>query len=317
MRTFSLPAVLVYLGLLMIGLPCLVVAAPQVTFNPSSLTVTPGATVATPPIVVQSATGVSSVTLYITIPSDITLDTTTLGSSIACVTQGSSVGGLFFAEWNSALRKISVTCSVVGASTLEIVKSIQFTAPASVTTEDFVLSGSVSGGSGSPTFTSLTIEPPHTITFTTDPAVTSTTINSAGSISCSAAATDSRGHTVAYAWSDGGKGGSFSPSASSQNPTYTAAANNTGANVTVTLTCVASCSQDASVKATGQASLTVRPKLAGDVDKDNDVDKTDADLVLQYLFGDIAVTSEMDANGDGSVTIADAEWILAHPHAAG
>lgn len=300
-------------AVLIMALSCTVMAAPQVEFSPSSLTLTPGASTASPPVVIENAAGITSATLHITVPSDITLDTSSSGSGLACITQGSSVGGLFFAEWNSSTRTISITCTVNSADTLEIVKSIAFTAPSSVTTEEFGISGSVTGASGVPAFTPLTLLPPHTVSFSAGPAVSSSTIDSSGSTNCSATAVDSHGHTVTYAWSDGGKGGAFTPSAASQNPTYTAATNATGANASVTLTCTATCVQDTSIKATGQVSLTVRYKLTGDVDKDGDVDKTDADLVLQYLFGDIAKTAEMDANSDGSVTIADAKWILAHP----
>ncbi|MCE5324388.1 dockerin type I domain-containing protein [bacterium] len=287
-------------------------AVPQVTFNPSSLTVTAGEDAATPPIVIQNAAGITSATLYVTVPDDVTVDTAPSGSGLACVTQGSSVAGLFFAEWNSSTRTISITCYVSSADTLEIVSSIAFTAPSTVTTEEFGLSGTVTGGSGTPTFTPLTILPVHTVSFTSEPAVSDSTIDSGGSTTCSATAVDSRGHSVSYVWSDGGKGGSFSPSAASQNPTYTAPSNTTGSNMSITLTCTASCPQDTSVNDSGHVVITVSTKLAGDVDKDGDVDKTDADLVLQYLFGDIAKTAEMDANSDGSVTIADAQWILAH-----
>lgn len=310
LRTASLKVLL--FATLAVALPSIAFAAPQVTFNPASLVVTAGEAAETPPIVIQNATGVTSVVLHITVPSDVTLDTTSSGSGIACVTQGSSVGGLFFAEWNSSTRTISITCTVGGAETLEIVKSIAFTAPSSVTAEEFGLSGSVTGVSEIPTFTPLTILPVHMVSFTSGPSVSDTTIDSAGSTTCSAIAVDSRGHSVSYVWSDGGKGGSFSPSAASQNPTYTAPSNSTGSNMSVTLTCTASCSQDTSVSGSGQVVVTVSAKLMGDVDKDGDVDKADADLVLQYLFGDIAKTAEMDANADSSVTIADAQWILAH-----
>ncbi|MCE5313978.1 MAG: dockerin type I domain-containing protein [Armatimonadota bacterium] len=311
MRNVSLPVVLVCLVALSIGLPALGIAAPLVGFETSSLTVAPGSTAQTPSIVVTGATGISAVTLYITVPDDVTLDTSTSGTSIACLTAGSSVGSLFFAEWDSAQRRISITCIVSSSSNLEIVDSIEFTATSGFSSsEEFALSGSVTGGSGSPTFTPLTIEPARTVSFTTAPAVSSATINSYGSTQCSAEAVDSLGGDVTYAWSDGSKGGSFSPSTSSQNPSYTAAANTGSASRSVTLTCVASSAQDSTVKATGQVSVVVR--TSGDVDKDGDVDKTDADLVVQYLIGDIAATTEMDANGDGSIAIADAKWILAH-----
>ncbi len=64
-----------------------------------------------------------------------------------------------------------------------------------------------------------------------------TTVVSGGTTALSMTGVDSLGHTgLAYQWSDNGAGGTFSPSATAQNPTYTAPVNGTGAATNVTLT---------------------------------------------------------------------------------
>jgi hypothetical protein len=127
----------------------------------------------------------------------------------------------------------------------------------------------------------------HTVGFTSSPAVNPGAVDSGGSVQCSATAADSIGHAVIYAWSDGGAGGEFSPSATSANPIYTAKANRTGTDQTVTLTCTASCSQDGTVKATKSAALTVRSESAPEVMSISPADSAVsvapfADLVIKF-----------------------------------
>lgn len=104
----------------------------------------------------------------------------------------------------------------------------------------------------------------HTITFTQPPTVNPTSVDPGGTTQCSAAASDSSGHSVTYTWSDGGAGGTFSPSATAQNPTYKAPAS---PGISVTLTCKAACSQDTQSSKSMQTALTVRstaaPKVVG------------------------------------------------------
>jgi hypothetical protein len=84
-------------------------------------------------------------------------------------------------------------------------------------------------------------------------------VASGGSTSLSATATDTLGHEVAsWSWSDGGAGGSFSPSATAQAPTYTAAENATGADRGVTLTVTAGCDGPAPISGWATVSLTVQ-----------------------------------------------------------
>ena len=84
-------------------------------------------------------------------------------------------------------------------------------------------------------------------------------VASGGSASLSATATDTLGHEVAsWSWSDGGAGGSFSPSATAQAPTYTAAENSTGADWVVTLTVTAACDGPAPISSSGIVHVTVQ-----------------------------------------------------------
>lgn len=99
----------------------------------------------------------------------------------------------------------------------------------------------------------------HNIAFTTSPAVSPAAVSSGASTQCAAAATDSLGDTVTYKWSDGGAGGTFSPSAASQNPTYTAASNTNATDKAVTLTCTAICSADKNITVSADCILIVRP----------------------------------------------------------
>jgi hypothetical protein len=74
--------------------------------------------------------------------------------------------------------------------------------------------------------------PAHTVTITTAPGGTPNPVASGGTAALTAAATDSLGHSLAYAWTAAcpalGSAGSFSPNGSVQAPTWTAPANLTG-----------------------------------------------------------------------------------------
>lgn len=86
------------------------------------------------------------------------------------------------------------------------------------------------------------------------------TVPSAGTTSCTATFSDSQGHGIAsWSWSDGGTGGAFSPSAAVQNPTYTAPANTTGADILVHLTVTATCDGPSPLSDSDTADLTVQP----------------------------------------------------------
>jgi hypothetical protein len=86
---------------------------------------------------------------------------------------------------------------------------------------------------------------------------TPTSIESGGQVALTGSAIDSQGHSiVSWAWSDGGAGGSFAPSASAQSPTYTAPINPGEADVTVALTLTAGCG---AAEGSGSLSLVVQP----------------------------------------------------------
>ncbi len=114
--------------------------------------------------------------------------------------------------------------------------------------------------SGSTTLTMQSVA--HTLTVTANPP-NPATVASGGSTSLTASCSDSRtGHTIAiWSWNDGGAGGSFSPSASVQNPSYTAAANTTDSNRIVTLTVTATCDGPIPLTGTASADLIVLPAL--------------------------------------------------------
>jgi hypothetical protein len=86
------------------------------------------------------------------------------------------------------------------------------------------------------------------------------TVASAGQTALTAPATDSQGHGIAsWSWSDGGAGGTFAPSATTQNPSYTAPENTSGANRAITLTVTAVCDGSPAETGTAQTTLTVQP----------------------------------------------------------
>ncbi|MHB9036293.1 MAG: Ig-like domain-containing domain [Armatimonadota bacterium] len=100
-------------------------------------------------------------------------------------------------------------------------------------------------------------EPEHTVMIGAGPLATPSAVDSQGSTQCSVSAIDSLDHQINYHWSDGGAGGTFVPSADIPLPVYTAAANNTGQDITVTLTCAAMCAIDNQVSDSKTTQLTV------------------------------------------------------------
>lgn len=110
--------------------------------------------------------------------------------------------------------------------------------------------------------TSLTVQPStSTHNLTVSVSASPTTIASAGTTALTASASDSLGHgIVSWSWSDGGAGGTFSPSANVQNPSYTASPNTTGVNRTLTLTVNVTC--NGSPAATGSKSVTITEQPA-------------------------------------------------------
>ncbi|MCL5103640.1 MAG: dockerin type I repeat-containing protein [Armatimonadetes bacterium] len=232
--------------------------APTAVFQSTSMTVTPSATFTTPAIEVQDAAGVTMVNLTVTLPEDVSVNTEMNGANLACVTQGDGVGSLFFSEWDSSARTISISGSVNAGSTIEFVKSIQFTTSSAPATSRLTLSGSVIGGSGSALFGTLTLVPPHAINITSASAVTPAEVDSGGTAHCTITAADSYGHGLLYLWSDGGKGGSFSPSATGPAPDYIAAQNVSGASIDIPITCSLTCSQNSTVTASSSVTLSLK-----------------------------------------------------------
>ena len=87
-----------------------------------------------------------------------------------------------------------------------------------------------------------------------------------GTAQLSASAFDTEGHAItSWSWSDGGAGGSFSPSATVQNPLYTAPQNDTGSDMYLWLTVTAACAGASPLSDSGSAKLTVAPTKFPDV----------------------------------------------------
>lgn len=254
MRAAKLHLVL-FIAALSFVAPAAALGAPSVVFSTTTLDVSPSTAHNTPSVVVQNPGDLSQVDLDIAIPVGLTLDTTESGTGLACVTPGTGTS-MFFASWNSAERKIEISC-IIGASG-HVVESIHFTTGASVSLQEITLlkpnRGSWPLGS---TFGTLTLQPPHTVTISAGPTVNPAQVDPHGQTSCSATASDSLGHAVSYKWSASVAGGSFSNDAIA-NPTYTAPANTTGSNITVVLSCTASCPQNAAIKDVETVNLTVR-----------------------------------------------------------
>lgn len=101
------------------------------------------------------------------------------------------------------------------------------------------------------------ISPLHTIRIWADAAPS--VVSSSGTVRLSAVAQDSNSHRmVSWQWSDGGAGGSFSPSAQVANPTYTAPINISAGNHVLALTVRVACAGRAPVRGIGLAPLTVQ-----------------------------------------------------------
>ncbi len=138
---------------------------------------------------------------------------------------------------------------------------------------DHVLSlESVEAGSGTgallssvsaPGTLTLTVVDDHHVTFAPDePSGNPNPVASGGVVTCTAGASDSRGHALSYVWSatDGGgaAAGSFDDAAA-QNPTWTAPENRTDANVEYTISVTATCPMDSAKSASASYQQTVAP----------------------------------------------------------
>jgi hypothetical protein len=107
----------------------------------------------------------------------------------------------------------------------------------------------------------LNSQSPHTLSVSAS--ASPTTVPSQGTTSLSATAQDSLGHAISdWSWSDGGAGGSFSPSSSVQNPTYTAPENATTAAQQVTLSLTATCADASPASGSSHIAVTVLPEGA-------------------------------------------------------
>jgi len=153
-----------------------------------------------------------------------------------------------------------------GFSPSASVQNPSYTAPANTGDSDLTVTLTVTATCDGPSplsdsdSTTLTVNP-VTHTLTASASCLPSTVASGATTSLTGGFTDSRpGHSIAtWAWGDGGVGGSFSPSASVQNPSYTAPANTTDDPVTVTLTVTATCNGLSPLSDSDSVGLTVNP----------------------------------------------------------
>jgi len=145
------------------------------------------------------------------------------------------------------------------------VQNPTYAAPPNTTDDDIVIILTVSATCDGPDPVSdadsatLTVQPvAHTFAVTAN-APSPAGVPSGGSATLSASFADSRpGHSaVSWSWHDGGAGGTFSPGANVQNPTYTAPANTGDSNVVITLTVSASCDGPEPLGDSDSTTLTV------------------------------------------------------------
>jgi len=156
-------------------------------------------------------------------------------------------------------------------------QSPTYTAPANKTGSDIVVTLTLTATcNGSPAASDdatvdLTVNSlPHTVTATAS--CLPTTVKSGGDTDLTGGATDSWDHGIAtWSWSDGGAGGSFAPDNTTQSPTYTAPANTSGSDVTVTLTLTATCDDASPVSDDGVCDLTVASTVTCDAGPDKEI----------------------------------------------
>ncbi|MHB9037479.1 MAG: lectin like domain-containing protein [Armatimonadota bacterium] len=190
--------------------------------------------------------------------------------------------------------------------------STTYSAPANTQINDSVVTitclaecGASSGNASA----QLLVMGKHEVTLTKVPTLDKSTVDPGKDVKCSVTAADTKDHPLLYQWSDGGAGGTFSPSSSVQDPTYTAPGNITGKAKSVVLTCVAKCSQSPTTKATSAVTLTVNdpaPSIA--ITGPTSDDKTDRTGSTLRISGTTSadttkITWINGANGEsGSVT---------------
>jgi hypothetical protein len=111
--------------------------------------------------------------------------------------------------------------------------------------------------------TALTVQP-VVHTFDVYASVSPPEVGPSGTASLSASYTDSRsGHSaISWSWDDGGAGGTFSPSADVESPTYTAPGNPGSSDLLITLTANATCDGPDPEETSDAVVLTVTPAQA-------------------------------------------------------
>jgi RHS repeat-associated protein len=149
-----------------------------------------------------------------------------------------------------------------------------------------------------------TVSSVHTITVSAG--ASSPMIDNAGSVSLTASATDSAGHTITqWRWSDHGAGGSFAPGSTTRNPTWQAPGNFSGSPVERRLTVTAICGSSPSAAGSADAVVTEEPlhvlsvSALADWSVLQSEGETQLSAMSQDSFGDGVASWQWDDGGAG------------------
>jgi PKD repeat protein len=148
------------------------------------------------------------------------------------------------------------------------------------------------------TVTAWIPEEPHNVALM-ELIVTPNVVNAGGQAELSVEFSDNRGDEAAsWQWDDGGAGGAFCPTAAVQNPTYTAPADPSGDELTVTLTVTVAC--NGAPPATETASTTLL--VTEDFDQDGMPDSWEAAHGLNPLS---PLDAALDPDNDGLTNLQE------------
>lgn len=106
----------------------------------------------------------------------------------------------------------------------------------------------------------------HTVSFAQRPQISPAAVDSGGVVWCTATAVDTLNDELTYTWSDGGAGGVFSPNPYCPNPIYTAPANSSGSDISINITCTATCSLGTKISQAVVPALIVHPTPSPEFD---------------------------------------------------
>ena len=154
------------ISLVFLALAVPVSANPFVGFQPDTMAITANGTFRTPAITITGADGITEINVHIIIPQGMTISTAVNSGNLTCVKQGLGVSGVCsYSEWDPIDQNhLRVTCRLTPAQPTKggQVYSVQHFR-GYLEFCQMGLGGSVTGGTGTALFGSLTISPPHAV----------------------------------------------------------------------------------------------------------------------------------------------------------